>query len=125
MSFIKSIVKELNVAKSMFDIPGLKTERESLQQKIQICNSNIDKYNHELHHETNIMITVESIKKYKYYLQSDMQDKADEVANALSASVKKIGIEIEAETNKLSKLLIELENINDMLKKARANVKGK
>ncbi len=33
MSFIKSLVKEIGVAKSMIDIPILKQEKETLQLK--------------------------------------------------------------------------------------------
>ncbi len=126
MSFIKSLVKEIGVAKSMLDIPGLKQNKETLQLKIQVCNTAIDKLKQALENETNILITAKSIQKYKLCLSDNvMQEKAEEVAAAMQQSVTANKELLEEETKKLDVLLQEMDNVNDLLKKARANVKGK
>ena len=45
MSFIKSLVKEVNVAMSMIDIPALKHERDKLQSELDKCLTEIEKVN--------------------------------------------------------------------------------
>lgn len=126
MSFVKSLVKEFGIAKSMLDIPGLKESKEKLQLKIQVCNNKIDELKRALENEANIVITAKSIIKYKLCLATEeMQTKAEEVASAMENSVQTNKQLLEEETNKLDRMLKEMDEINEQLKKARANVKGK
>lgn len=129
MSFIKSLVKELDVAKSMLNIPQLKTDKERLLVKIQVTNNKIDMLNKTIANKDNIINTVKLLRDCKMYFteedlqRDDLQTKSTEVADTMEKSLNNCQANLEHETQKLSKLLAELEQVNKELKKARDNVK--
>ena len=123
MSFLKSLVKEVNVAKSMIDIPVLKQERDDLQKEIDKCLAEIEKVNTVVVESTNISDATANFQKYCKYLNSEEQQIALQLSEKMQQYVKNSQTKLTESMDKHNNLQKKMESVNDKLKKARANVK--
>lgn len=123
MSFLKSIVKEINVAKSMIDIPGLKEERDKLQSELEKCLAEIEKVNTVVVESSNIHDVAINFQKYSKYLNSEDQQIALQLSEKLQQYVGNSQLKLTEQMDKRDALNSKIELVNDKLKKARTNVK--
>ncbi len=121
MSFIKSLVKEVNVAMSMIDIPALKQERDKLQSELEKCLTEIEKIN--AMESTNISETATNFQKYSKYLTQEDQQLAMQLSEKLQKYVHNSQIKLVEHMNKRDTLQEKIASVNDKLKKARTIVK--
>jgi len=124
MSFIKSIVKEMNVAKSMLDIPALKHEREELQVELNKCVDEISKSTANLAFLDNIYATSKSLKEISgICLNADDQQTALRLSNQMCEFCDGLQNKLKELNKKRDDLIGDIESVNKKLKKARDNVK--
>jgi hypothetical protein len=123
MSFLKSIVKEINVAKSMIDIPGLKEERDKLQSELEKCLAEIEKVNTVVVESVHVCETATNFQKYCKYLNSEDQQIALQLSEKLQQYVGNSQLKLTEHMDKRDALNSKIELVNDKLKKARTNVK--
>ena len=92
MSFIKSLVKEINVTKSMIDIPMLKEERDKLQTNLDKCLAEIEKVS--AIESANICETATNFHKYSKYLNQDDQEIAKQLSEKMQQYVSNSQIKL-------------------------------
>ena len=122
MSFLKSLVKEVNVAKSMIDIPILKQERDKLQSDLEKCLAEIENVN--AMESSVISETATNFQKYSKHLNHEDQQLATQLSEKLQQYVTNAQIKLVECMNKRDALQEKIASVNDKLKKARANVKA-
>ena len=98
MSFIKSLVKEVNVAMSMIDIPALKQERDKLQSELDKCLTEIEKVN--AIESDKICETAANFQKYSKYLNQEDQQLAEQLSEKLQKYVNNSQIKLIEYMNK-------------------------
>ena len=121
MSFLKSLVKEINVAKSMINIPMLKEERDKLQTELDKCLAEIEKVS--AIESANICETATNFHKYSKYLNQEDQELAKQLSGKMQQYVSNSQIKVSEFLKKKDTLQEKIASINDKLKKARADVK--
>jgi hypothetical protein len=124
MSFIKSIVKEMNVAKSMLDIPALKHEREQLQVELSKCVDEIGIISEKIASLDIIYATSKSLKEISgICLNTDDQQTALRLSNQMCEFCDGLQNKLRELNKKRDDLIGDIESVNKKLKKARENVK--
>jgi hypothetical protein len=121
MSFLKSLVKEVNVAKSMINIPLLKEERDKLQSDLDKCLAEIEKVT--AIETPNICETATNFQKYSKHLNHEDQELAKQLSEKLQQYVNNSQIKLSEFLKKKDALQEKIASINDKLKKARSDVK--
>ena len=92
MSFLKSLVKEINVAKSMIDIPMLKDERDKLKTDLDKCLVEIEKVS--AIESANICETATNFHKYSKYLNQEDQELAKQLSEKMQQYVSNSQIKL-------------------------------
>lgn len=124
MSFIKSIVKELNVAKSMLDIPSLKHEREQMQVELSKCVEEIGITSEKIASSDIIYATSKSLKEISgICLNTDDQQTALRLSNQMCEFCDGLQNKLKELNKKRDDMIGDIESVNKKLKKARDNVK--
>ncbi len=124
MSFIKSIVKEINIAKSMLDIPALKQERDKLQTELSICNKQIDNITNSISTIDTIYATAKSLQEVSSLcFEEDDKQVALNLCDKMCKYCDELKLKLKECTEKQQQLITKIACVNDNLKKARANVK--
>ena len=121
MSFIKSLVKEINVTKSMIDSPMLQEERDKLQTNLDKCLAEIEKVS--TIESANICETATNFHKYSKYLNQEDQELAKQLSEKMQQYVSNSQIKLTEFLKKKDALQEKIVSVNDKLKKARADVK--
>ena len=125
-SFIKSIVKEVNIVKSMLDIPALKNEKESLTHKLEEAQKIYTKHQTILDKSTTIKETVTAMLDVcNLCLEGNAfeLDKANTLNNALLDSIEKAQEGSDRAFAEIKRIESEIEKINGKLSAARAAVR--
>lgn len=125
MSFFKNIAKEINVVKSMLDIPELKKERDILTKKLQnACQvqqteQDIIDRAHIIRQTTQLLQSIENVC---YKDRPSELERAQNVINYLNDRVKNAEEFVIRNRENISVLEQKIQKINDKLSKARAVV---
>lgn len=125
MSFFKKIAKEINVVKSMIDIPELKKERHILNKNLQDAylaqqtEQDIIDRAHIIRQTTQLLQSLENVC---YKDRPSELERAQTVINYLNDSVKNAEEFIIRNKENISVLEQNIKKINDKLSKARAMV---
>ena len=118
MSFIKSLVKEINVTKSMIDIPMLKEERDKLQTNLDKCLAEIEKVS--TIESANICETATNFHKYSKYLNQEDQELAKQLSEKMQQYVSNSQIKLTEFLKKKDALQEKIVSVNDKLKKSKS-----
>lgn len=125
MAFFKTIAKEINVVKSMIDIPELKKERDILTKKLQnACH--VQQTEQDIIDRAHIIRQttqqLQSLENVCYKDRPSELERAQNVINYLNDRVKNAEEFIIRNRENISVLEQKIKKINDKLSKARAVV---